>query len=120
MCQHSANVGPTSECYLGTTIDHITDQLKALGRGCHLYKIDISRAFRHIKVDPLDYDILGLSWHHVCVDTCVAFGTKHASQIFQRCSDTVHYIMRQNGHRIVGYIDDYVWFSVPSEASASF
>ena len=32
------------------TVDNITDQLKALGRGAHIYTINI-RAFRHIKVD---------------------------------------------------------------------
>ena len=123
----SVNAGIDEASYLGTdfqlkhpTIDHITDQLKALGRGCHLYKIDILRAFRYIRVDPLDYDLLCLSWRHVYIDTCVAFGTKHGSQIFQRCSDAVRYIMRQNGHRIVGYMDNYVGFGIPSEARASF
>ena len=85
-----------------------------------MYKIDISRAFRHIKVDPLDYDLLGLSWHHIYVDTCILFGTKHGSHIFQRCSNIVRHIMRQNDHKIVGYIDDYVGFGLPSEARASF
>ena len=28
--------------------------------------------------------------------------------------------MRQNGHKIVGYIDDYAGFGVPSKARASF
>ena len=82
--------------------------------------MDISRAFRHIKVDKLDYDLLGLSWRHLYIDTCVPFGTKHGSQIFQCCSDAVNYIMHQNGHKVVGYIDDYVGFGVPSEAKASF
>ena len=64
----SVNGGIDKNSYLGTdfslhlpTIDHITEQLKILGRGCHLYKTDISRAFRHIKVDPIDCDLLGLS-----------------------------------------------------------
>ena len=80
----SVNRGIDKNLYLGTdfalhlpTIDHITEQLKILGKGCHLYKIDISRAFRHIKVDPMDYDLLGLSWRHVYVDTCVPFGSRH-------------------------------------------
>ena len=34
------------------TTDNIIDQVKALGRGCKLYKVDISRAFWHIKLDP--------------------------------------------------------------------
>ena len=120
----SVNGGVHKNSYLGTdfslhlpTIDHITDQLKLLGRGCHLYKIDISRAFRHIKVD---YNILGLSWHDVYVDTCNAFGSRHGFQIFQRCSDAIRFIMKKMGHKIIGYIDDYVGFGVPSDAKASF
>ena len=63
----SVNAGIDKASYMGTdfvlvlpTVDNITDQLKALGRGAHLFKIDISRAYRNIKVDPLDYDLLGL------------------------------------------------------------
>ena len=77
----SVNSGIDKTTYLGTdfnlvlpTVDHITDRLKLLGRGAHIYKIGISRAFRHIKVDPLDYNLLGLHWRHVYVDTCVPFG----------------------------------------------
>ena len=60
----SVNSGVTKDKYLGTpfilklpTIDTVTDQIKALGRGCMMYKVDISRAFRHIKLDPMDYDL---------------------------------------------------------------
>ena len=102
------------------TVNHITDQLKVLGRGAHLYKIDISRAFRHIKVDPLDYDLLGLHWRHVYVDTCVLFGSRHGSQIFQRVSDAVRHIMRRHGHKVINYVDDYVGFGVPTDARASY
>ena len=120
----SANRGIDKHSYLGTdftlslpTIDHITDQVKAIGRGCQLYKVDISRAFRHIKVDPLDYDLLGLSWRHIYVDTCVPFGSRHGSQILQRCSNAIRFIMRKNGHKIVDYVDDYIGFGMPAEAS---
>ena len=36
------------------TVDNITNQLKHLGHSALLYKIDISRAFRHVKIDPRD------------------------------------------------------------------
>ena len=54
------------------------------------------------------------------VDTCILFGTWHGSQIFQRLSDAVHYIMCQRDFRVIHYIDDYIGFSVPSVAHASF
>ena len=67
-----------------STVDDITGQLKQLGRGALLYKIDVSRAFRHVKVDPCDYDLLGLEWQGAYVDTYIPFGTRHGSQIYQR------------------------------------
>ena len=49
---HSVNAGVVKDMYLKTPfilmlpiIDNITDQVKALGRRCTLYKVDISRAF---------------------------------------------------------------------------
>ena len=44
------------------SIDHIIEKVKNTGPGALLYKVDISRAFRHIRIDPDDIDLLGL--HH--------------------------------------------------------
>ena len=52
---HSVNAGIPKDQYLSTpfilklrTVDTITDKVKTLGRGCKLYKIDISRACRYM------------------------------------------------------------------------
>ena len=65
----SVNAGIDKASYLDSafeltfpTVDDITSELKRLGRGAHIYKVDVSRAFRHVKVDPRDYDLLGLYW----------------------------------------------------------
>ena len=44
------------------TVDDITAELKKLQRDTLLYKVDVSHAFRHIKVDPDDFDLLVLEW----------------------------------------------------------
>ena len=123
----SVNAGIDKTTYIDSafalnfpTVDHITSELKRLGRGAHLYKIDVSRAFWHIKVDPGDYDLLGLEWNGFYVDTCIPFGTRHRSQIFQRLSKAVRFIMRRSGFTIIDYTDDYVRVGVPSIASASY
>ena len=58
----SVNAGIQKDIYLGTpfllklpTIDTITDQIKKLGKGCMLYKVDVSQAFRHVKLYPSEY-----------------------------------------------------------------
>ena len=118
----SVNAGIDKTTYLGSifsltfpTVDDITSQLKRLGRGALLYKIDVSRAFCHVKIDPGDYDLLGLD-----VDTWVPFGMRHGSQIFQRISDAVRYIMHQKGYTMIDYIDDYVSMGVPNVAWSSY
>ena len=123
----SVNAGIDETSYLDSvfsltfpTVDDITGQLKRLGRGALLYKIDISRAFRHVKVDPGDYDLLGLEWQGAYVDTCVTFGMRHRSQIFQRLSDAVRYTMHQKDYAMINYIDNYVGIGIPSIAWRSY
>ena len=65
---YSVNAGIDKNSYLGKvfalmfpSVDHITAELTRLGTAAHLFKIDVSRAFRHVKLDPSDYDLLGLS-----------------------------------------------------------
>ena len=81
----SVNAGIDKTSYLGNvfsltfpTVDDITSQLKHLGHGALLYKIDVSRAFHHIKIDLGDYDLLGLEWQGACVDIRVT-ATKSSS-----------------------------------------
>ena len=123
----SVNSGIDKTSYLNSafsltfpTVDDITTELTHLGRGALLCKVDISRAFCHVKVDPGDYDLLGLQWHGFYVDTCVTFGTRHGSQIFQRLSDGIRYIMREKGFPLIDYTDDYIGVGVPSVAWASY
>ena len=63
----SVNHGVSKNKYLDSyyylsypSVDHIVNKLKRLGPGALIYKVDISRAFRHIRIDPGDLDLLGL------------------------------------------------------------
>ena len=77
----SVNGGVTPDVYLNTyfkltypSIDNITQKLKELGPGAMFFKIDISRAFRHIRIDPKDIDLLGIHHNDAYIDTSLAFG----------------------------------------------
>ena len=107
---YSVNAGVQSDTYVNTpflltlpTIDNITNKVKQLGKGCHLYKIDLSRAFRHVKLDPKDYNLLGLSLNGLYIVSCLPFGFRHASALFQRLSNAVRYIMAQKGFSVTNY-----------------
>ena len=65
----SVNAGIDKFSYLNSafaltfpTVDDIMSELKRLGRGALLCKVDISRVSHHVKLDPGDYDLLGLYW----------------------------------------------------------
>ena len=125
----SVNTGVNKDSYLGTdfvlslpTIDHITSCIKASGPGTHLYKIDISRAFRHVKIDPGDLDLLAS--HGVTQRTSTRASHLGAdmvpSIIFQRISDAVRHVMRQHGFTIVNYVDDFIGVATPSVVHCSY
>ena len=124
---NAVNDGVALDTYLGTnfiltypSIDDITDQVVRLGIGCCLYKIDISRAFRHVNMDPGDYNKVGLKWNDFFFDSCLAFGFQHRSSIFQCISDAVRYIMLNYDHHIINYCDDLIGYGLPSKIQQSF
>ena len=63
----SVNDGISSDHYLEQFfklrlpgIDRLVEFVNAKGRGCHVFKKDLWRAYRQIPIDPQDYPLLGL------------------------------------------------------------
>ena len=83
----SVNDGVTKDLYLGThfemhypSVDHIVDQLNHLGPAAQIFKVDISRAFRHIRIDPGDIDLLRLKFKdNFFIDLSLPFGFRFGS-----------------------------------------
>ncbi len=66
---HSVNYMIPKAEYLGAPIrlrypgvDDLVDMIKVQGKGCALYKRDLSRAFRQFRVDPGQINLLGCRW----------------------------------------------------------
>ena len=123
----SVNAGVDPNTYLGSeflltlpSVDNIINQVLKLGKGSLIYKINISRAFRHIKIDPSDYNLLGLSFNSYFIDTCLPFGFRHGSAMFQLLSDSIRYMMLSRGHHVTNYIDDIIGQATRSQAEPSF
>ena len=93
----SVNDGVPKDKYLDSyfqlkypSIDDIVDSLKQFGSDALLYKIDISHAFRHPRIDPVDIDLLGLKHDSYYVDGTLLFGFRHGpvffSTVLTQCS----------------------------------
>ena len=102
------------------SVDNIVNEVLRLGKGCEMFKVDISRAFRHVPIDPGDLDLLGLHWGDYFLDFSLPFGFKHGSSIFQRLSDAIRFMMTQENHVIWNYIDDFLCVSTPSKIHGSY
>ena len=66
------------------------------GPGCLLYKVDLSRAYRQLRTDPLDWPFLMLQWddqHYL--DISIPFGLRHGASACQRTTEAVSAIAKE-------------------------
>lgn len=82
--------------------------LQTIGPGAWIWVADLQRAYRQLRVDPIDTPLLGLALDGaIYLDLCPAFGCRSSSAACQRTSNAVAYLMAQKGHTVYAYLDDY-------------
>ena len=71
---------------------------------------------------PSVQDLLGIKFgNQYFLDCSLAFGFRHGSLIFQRCTDAIRYIITEHGYPLLfNYIDDLIYTGLPSQMDASF
>ena len=124
----SVNDGISKDSYLDQSfklrlpgIDCLVEFINAKGRGCHIFKKDLRRAYRQIPIDPADYRLLGM-----CIDgsiyfhTSLPFGLRSATLICQRTTKSVVHILNNEGISVDVYIDDFYSAESPSRSNQSF
>ena len=104
-----------------STVDDIALDIVECTQDPVLLKVDIARAFRNLRVDPVDSLKLGIKWQDAFfIDVGIAFGWTHGSASFQILSDAVAHIMSKEGVKLRCYIDDYIAVVPRSEADNIF
>ena len=102
-------------------LDIIKQRILKLGSSACIYKIDISRAFRNLPVDPRDVNILGLTWNSkYYIDLAIPFGYIHGSACCQRVTDAIRYICAVNNIFVFNYCDDLIGVELPSKVMQAF
>ena len=88
--------------YLGETVDLVYPKvddfaqlIKQKGRGCLLnYKLDLTRAFRQIQIDPGDINLVSFVWKkHIFCDSVLSMGCRSAAYCCQRLTNAISFIM---------------------------
>ena len=89
------------------SLDALLTILERLGPDARLWKVDISRAFRNVRVDPRDAIHLGIMWQGQCyIDKNLTFGALHGTAIFECITNFIRFILAKQGIQILNYIDD--------------
>ena len=104
-----------------STVDDILEGIRSSKGRVLLSKIDIARAFRNLRIDPVDAFRFGIHWGgQYFLDVAAAFGWIHGTASFQMVSDAILYIMRQVNCSIFAYIDDFIMISPENDAERHF
>ena len=122
--ENSINYFTPSNIYLDTvyklqypTVDNITETLRKLGEDAVLYKIDLSRAFRQLHIDPSDFNLLCLKWRGLYYsDQYCPFGHRSGSMAMTRLTSFFRFLMTQQGYCMHPYVDDMIGCASKADA----
>ena len=90
------------------TMDYMEGRLLELGRGAYLYKTDLARGYRQLRVDPSDWPLLGFTYQgQFYFDMCPPFGLRTSALCMQRTSEGIVWIHAQRGYISRAYLDDF-------------
>ena len=90
------------------TADYMVGRLRELGQGAYLYKTDLARGYRQLRVDPGDWPLLGFTHRGQCYfDVCPPFGMRTSALFMQRTSEAICWVHGQRGHLSRPYLDDF-------------
>ena len=103
------------------SVDSLASLLQCFGKGCHIFKKDLKRAYRQFFLDPGDIHLTGYCWNDsVFIDVALVMGSRSAAQLCQRVTNAVSYIAKNKNITILNYLDDLCAVSKPSESAENF
>ena len=120
---HSINDGIGKDNYLGFTaklkfpkVDDYAYRIFSLGVGCMMFKIDLSRYFRQLPLDPGDYSLIGYIINgKIYFDKVLPMGMRSAPYIAQRVTNAIAHVHRQLEFFLLNYVDDFVGAELKEE-----
>ena len=124
----SVNDGIRAEKYLNyeekltfPSVQNLVNIIHKKGKGCYLFKRDLSRYYRQLPVDPGDIHLLGVWFEgQFYFDLMVPMGLVSSARIAQMVSDVITYVFSLKGFDAVNYIDDLGGAEVKHKAWEAF
>ena len=124
----SVNSGIPNDTYLGEPftlrlpgVDALINIISQKGVGCHLFKKDLSRAYRQLRIDPRNFHLLGYRHNgSLYFDVAPPFGLRSLAMMCQRTTSAVIYMCQKMGFQCTNYIDDFGGAELPAHSCAAF
>ena len=90
------------------TAEYMVQRILELGPGAWLYKTDLARGYRQLRVDPLDWPLLGFRYRgQYFMDICPPFGLRSSAMCMQRTTEAICYMHGGAGYASRAYLDDF-------------
>lgn len=90
------------------SITDLTEYVAQFGSSAWIWKADLQRAYRQLRLDPIDTPLLGLNFDgDIYIDVCPSFGCRSSSSACQRVPAAVTYLMRKQGWITLAFLDDF-------------
>ena len=112
----SVNSGIPRREYLGLhhsyslpSVSRVGDRLRLLGRGAYVWSVDVSRAYRQLRADPLSVPLFGITLDGAAyADTALPFGCRSSGAACVRVTTAVGWMLTQAGYHVEVYVDDFL------------
>ena len=89
--------------------DDLALRIFQLGKNARMFKIDLSRYFRQLPLDPGDYSLIGyIIDNQLYFDKMLPMGMRTAPYIAQRVTNAIRHIHEQLHYFLLNYVDDFL------------
>lgn len=101
-----------TRCHSLPTVEAFVEKLKGVGSRAHMSIIDISRAYKNFRSDPLDWPLLCGYWNgeYYC-DVTMPFGSRASSYHMQCVANAITEVLGTEGIVAYMYLDDLITLS---------
>ena len=112
----SVNSGIKRQYYLGKQLTYslpgINDIINKLNSSLSkkfLWTIDLARAYRQLRTDPLSVPLLGITVNNKkYFDIAPPFGCRTSSMACARTTNAIVYLLKNKGYFVLCYLDDFI------------
>ena len=102
-------------------VDELVGLVKVKGQGCKLFKKDLRRAYRQIRIDVGDAHLLGFTWRgQMFFDISLPMGLRSSALCCQRTTLAIQHIYKKRGYDLVVYLDDLGSAETPQKAEDAY